>query len=330
MPSLGNFVAQGRQRWQRLEELAKALERRGGLEGQEVLELDRLYRQVNTDLAACQSRWPDSDYTRMLELLLMRAHNLLYPSRNPWKEAMGGFFRQRLPLAMSRFRNHLWLSFGVFLLGALLGAAISLVRPDAAELLVGADTLEQLKDGHTWLHGLEDENLISLFGQIYGNNLSISLRAFAAGILLGLGALLMMLYNGFHLGAMLGVCITYGVEQELLTFVVGHGFLELFCIFMAGAAGMAIGFAILAPGRLSRRDAVAKAGQESLPLVLACFPFLLLAALVESFVSPIQAVPVVIKAVMGPLLLVLLLLYMRERLSVMAPAAREGDTHPRV
>ena len=63
--------------------------------------------------------------------------------------------------------------------------------------------------------------------------------------------------------------------------------LELSCIAVCAAAGMRMGWALVEPGRYSRRAALATRGRRTpCSIVLSTMPFLIVAGLVEGFVTP--------------------------------------------
>ena len=66
--------------------------------------------------------------------------------------------------------------------------------------------------------------------EIFTNNIRVAILAFAGGILLGVGALFMLLYNGLTLGATFGIAVGVGNGPPLFQQVLAHGFLELSCI----------------------------------------------------------------------------------------------------
>jgi uncharacterized membrane protein SpoIIM required for sporulation len=68
---------------------------------------------------------------------------------------------------------------------------------------------------------------------------------------------------------------------------VSHGVIELTCICIAGGAGMHLGSAWLMPGRRTVRDALIERGREAVLLVAGTLPLLVLAGLIEGFVSPL-------------------------------------------
>src|SRR5437879_5549422 len=98
------------------------------------------------------------------------------------------------------------------------------------------------------------------------------------------------------------MALTYraGFGNDLLTVVVGHGVIELTCIFIAGGAGLLIGTALLMPGNLSRADALKSRGMDAVRLVIGCIPLLVVAGIIEGFISP-QPIPAAIKIGIGVL-----------------------------
>ena len=112
---------------------------------------------------------------------------------------------------------------------------------------------------------------------------------FAAGILFGVGAGLLLIYNGLIIGALLGVAIDAGTLADILRLVTAHGVLELSGIVVEGAAGLALGWALVDPGRLTRRAALAARARPAMAVVLGLIPFTVVAGLAEGFVSPAGA-----------------------------------------
>ena len=61
--------------------------------------------------------------------------------------------------------------------------------------------------------------------------------------------------------------------------------LELSCIAVAAAAGLRIGWALVEPGTLTRGESLRREARPAMELVLGTMPWLVLAGLVEGFVS---------------------------------------------
>src|SRR6267142_498910 len=110
-----------------------------------------------------------------------------------------------------------------------------------------------------------------------------------------------LLFNGAMFGAIIALTYRAGFGNDLLLgFVVSHGVIELSCIFIAGGAGLLIGTALLMPGDLSRGDALKSRGMEAVRLIIGCVPLLVVAGIIEGFISP-QPISPIIKISIGAL-----------------------------
>src|SRR5205809_310921 len=127
--------------------------------------------------------------------------------------------------------------------------------------------------------------------RIITNNVQVAFFAFAFGITAGIGTLLLLTLNGLFFGAVLGLFANYGLAGWLLTFVAGHGVLELTAIFIAGGAGLLVARGLIAPGDLTRRDALVLAGRRAARLVAAAVLLLCLAGTIEGLLSASDAAP---------------------------------------
>jgi len=134
---------------------------------------------------------------------------------------------------------------------------------------------------------------------------------------MGLLTLWVLFMNGLIIGTLTGLTAFHGIGFELWTFVIGHGVIELTIIFIAGGSGLMLGWAILKPGLLRRRDALAQAAQKSVYLLLGAVPWLVVAGTIEGFISTSETIAIPIKwtvgLVSGILLYGYLLLAGRER-----------------
>jgi uncharacterized membrane protein SpoIIM required for sporulation len=104
--------------------------------------------------------------------------------------------------------------------------------------------------------------------------------------MLGLGTIYYLAYNGANIASVLSLTYTSGFGNDLVTFMVGHGVIELSCIFIAGGAGLLIGSAMVLPGDLSRADAMKTRGMEAVRLMIGVALLLVVAGTIEGFISP--------------------------------------------
>ena len=122
--------------------------------------------------------------------------------------------------------------------------------------------------------------------KIMTNNLQVTLLAFGLGLSFGIGTVLILMYNGIFLGAVAGWMTLMGKERALWGWVMPHGGTELMAIVLAGAAGLILARAMIAPGRLRRSLALKKVALNALAIELGCMFMLVIAGLIEGFVSP--------------------------------------------
>jgi uncharacterized membrane protein SpoIIM required for sporulation len=137
---------------------------------------------------------------------------------------------------------------------------------------------------------------------IMTNNISVCFMTFATGLVFGIGTLWYMLFNGFNIGLIATVCAQHGMALSLWSFVAAHGALELPSIFLSGGAGLRLASGLLFPGLLPRRDALALAGAESIRLLAGTVPLLMIAGILEGFLSPTKA-PMLLKFSISAVLL---------------------------
>jgi uncharacterized membrane protein SpoIIM required for sporulation len=110
------------------------------------------------------------------------------------------------------------------------------------------------------------------------NNVRIGFQTFASGLLFGLGAIFYLLYNGLFIGTITGHIVHSGLATNFFSFTSGHSAFELTAICLAGAAGLKLGYALVAPGQLTRGAALRAAATDAITLVAGVAGMLLIAA----------------------------------------------------
>jgi uncharacterized membrane protein SpoIIM required for sporulation len=277
--------------WNRMEALLDQCRGQGlrSLTRLELQELGLLYRQAAADLSALREDSSGKSYARSLNLLMARAHNIIYSGRKSSAKGILHFYRHTYPRV---FRSNLRLinaAFLLFLAGALAGTLLSLTRPEFMRLFLGPRMMDTIEHHQMWT-----DSVVSLkplaSSYIMTNNLAVTLTTFAYGLTAGIGTVWMLLFNGVLLGAVGTACWLGDMSLQLWSFVAPHGVLELPAIFIAGGAGLRIAQGLLFPGLISRRDALAKAGGEAVRLLAGTLPMLIVAGLIEGFISPSPAI----------------------------------------
>ena len=278
--------------WTRLEEIVERAGRRGiaRLSYRELQELGQLYRQVAADLATVREDPLSRRMADYLNQLLARAHNLIYMGRRVQARGILHFYRFTFPQAFRATFNYTLLAFAVFAAGAVAGFLASLGDPAFQHFFLGPRMTETIERHEMWTHSIVTVKPLAS-SAIMTNNLSVSFMAFAMGITAGLGTVFMMLQNGLLMGVISAACWQAGMTMQLMEFVAPHGVLELPAIFIAGGGGLLLARGLLFPGQMARRDSVVFYGSQAVRLVLGIIPWLVVAGIVEGFISPTPLPP---------------------------------------
>ncbi|HEV7662148.1 MAG TPA: stage II sporulation protein M [Chloroflexota bacterium] len=301
MPSLSHFTATRQPHWLELESLLKRSEGNGlrRFEAKDIEALARAYRAVLSDLAIAQRDFPDDQLTLWLNALAARAHMRLYRAAAPSWRRLGEFFWTDFARRFRAARSYLLIAALLLFGPAVLAYVAALDDATLREALVPARLRQVMEGGKTWTD-IEPALRPGMATLIFTNNIQVSFLAFGGGVLFGIGTAYVLITNGLMLGAALGAAQYYGVGGLLWSFISPHGYLELTCIVIAGAAGFMLGGALLRPGLRLRREALGRAARRAVELVLGAAPVLVVAGLIEGFVSP-SDVPVELKFAIGPL-----------------------------
>ncbi|MEJ7710511.1 MAG: stage II sporulation protein M [Pyrinomonadaceae bacterium] len=203
------------------------------------------------------------------------------------------FSHRDFPQTFRRTWRYTALSFTIFMLFFAVGFAGTWRDAEFSEL-AGVDSYFRevtIKNKIHWWEQLNEQHQVGA-SSIMTNNIGVTIYAFALGAMVGIGTLYVLAVNGLSIGAVLALCYRAGYGNDLLTFMAGHGVVELSCIFMSGAGGFLIGEAIIAPGDLSRSDALRARGTEAIRLIMGSALLLVIAGIIEGFISPAPMSPV--------------------------------------
>lgn len=282
---LKNFLESRLGKWKRLEDLTTRASRLrlSNLSGKEVREFGQLYRRTAADLAIAREEVRDQRLVNYLNHLVGRAHGAIYRSESSGFGVFVTFFRYEFPAVFRKTFRYTLTSFAVFLLSAVFAYAACFFDEGFADR-VAPGRREKVISRTNWTEDVNRANPLAATS-IQQNNITVTFLAFAGGLLVGVGTLWVLFTNGLLLGLVFELCIRHRF-WEILIFVSAHGVIELTAIFIAGGAGLMIGKALLMPGDLRRIDALVENGRLAIKLILGCIPMLLIAGLIEGFISP--------------------------------------------
>lgn len=198
---------------------------------------------------------------------------------------------REFPAAIVEARWLVLLAWALFTAPALGGFALLRERPALASELLPEVMLRRAEAGHEREAGGRKYVSVDWSGRpvaasfIITNNIRVAIACFAGGIFLGVGSLVMLAYNGLALGTFAGHFANLGLLGYLMEFLAGHGVLELFAIWVAGAAGFLLGKSVVAPGDRSRTDALVVSGRVAVRMMGAVAVLLIIAGSIEGFLS---------------------------------------------
>jgi uncharacterized RDD family membrane protein YckC/uncharacterized membrane protein SpoIIM required for sporulation len=287
------YLAKREGEWARLERLAAEPQ-------PSPLDFARLYRSASADLALAEALHLPHRVLAQLHRTVALAHRAFHP---PASLDRAGFRRLVLVEVPGRLYGDACLRiaviafFGTFLLAMLLAA----MRPGTAEAVLGAGFVDRLHD--MYLTAPQDrsaDEAVAMHGFYISNNVGITLACFAAGVFLGVGSLIMLVFNGVVLGMAFGVMLIAddATRQHFFTFVMAHGPCELTGIALGGAAGLRLGLGVVDTGGLPRLEGLRRSAAQALPILGVAAGLVALAAPIEAWVSP-SSLPPMAKALVA-------------------------------
>ena len=275
--------------WARLEELVRIMEKKSlrRLSDDDLLDLPGLYRTTLSSLSVARDTSLDRALISYLEQLCTRAYFQIYGVKTPAGRQITRFFAHGWPEAV---RALWWETFVCILLTA--GAAVLsyvLIRSDPSwyyaiipeALSGGRDPTASAEFLRSTIYDKQKDWLLTFATFLFTHNSQVAIFSFALGFAFAVPTVLLILYNGLMMGAMVAVFASKGLGLSFAAWLMIHGTTEIFAICISGAAGMRIGLAVAFPGRLSRMEAAVQAGRLAATAMIGVIIMLAAAGLLE-------------------------------------------------
>ncbi len=306
------WISLRKESWNRLETLVKQVETSSlkTLSSAELRELGLLYRQAAADLSAVRSDEGSRTLEAYLNRLVSRAHNFIYSGDRLNLSSVWQFLSRGYPRIFRRLLPYTAAALAIFLSGALLGTLLTIARPQFMHAMLGPQMVDKIEHHRMWTDSILTAKPQSS-SLIMTNNIAVCFYTFVGGIFAGLGTIYLMFTNGMSIGVVTTACTQNHMALNIWSFVAAHGALEIPSILISGGAGLRLASGLLFPGMLRRRDALALAGGESIRLLSGAVPMLVIAGLLEAFLSPTHA-PLPVKFSVSAVLLTGLGLWLSE------------------
>ena len=273
---MNRFLNERKDNWQRLEELLSMVSGTSlrGLSKMEVREFGELYRRAASDLAIARAETRDPRLINYLNSLVIRAHGRIYRAESQGASLVSKFFTEDFPVTFRRNWRYMAVAFCVYICFAMFGFIATWIDTDFTHFVMLSGISQEITSNNQWWNRLNDANQVGA-SAILSNNILVTFRVFAMGALFGIGAFYDLAFEGARLGSVFAASYKLNPPfgNALASFVVGHGVIELSCIFFCGGAGMMIGYAMIDPGDLTRTQALKKKGIEATRIVIGCAMF---------------------------------------------------------
>ncbi len=286
------FIEQNKEKWEKLERMLNA-------QNNDPNALSDLFIQLTDDLSYSRTFYPNRTVRAYLNNLTRKIFEKIYINKRAKKDNVLYFWKKELPAIMFQSRRELLISFIVFVVAMAIGVFSSVVDDDFSKMILGQQyvdmTVENIESGDP-MAVYKTMNQVDMFLGITWNNVLVAFRTFVFGILLGLGSLFILIYNGIMVGTFQYFFIERGLFMESFLTIWIHGTLEISSVVIAGAAGLVFGKGLLFPGTMTRLQSFQESAVRALKIFIGVVPIFILAGLLESFVTRYTDVPDILRA----------------------------------
>jgi uncharacterized membrane protein SpoIIM required for sporulation len=288
------FVTRREDDWSRLEKLCSVAESHPTrLSSAETKEFLRLYRLASTDLSIIRAKSTNPALTDSLNELVGRAYGVLYQA--PRKPILKAVYQGLVTIAQTvrRRRAFVFASITLFFVGVFGSALLLTFSPDTRSFFVPPgmeSSFEMWKTGH--FPDRTSNDSFGAWGMYASNNPLVAIMTGSIGAgTFGIASTVLILRNGAEVGALAHEVAPLGHLDFLLSSISPHGVPEISGLFMSGAAGLLLGYALINPGRRTRGDSLREVGPDAITLLGTSVLLMLIAAPIEGFFSFNPAVP---------------------------------------
>src|SRR3954470_22518824 len=279
------FLATNQASWDRLATLVGRASRQvRRLSADELEEMVSLYEHTATQLSYARTTYRDPALTATLSSLVARAGAVVYGSRPRTLRALGQFFAVTFPAAVWYSRRFVAVSAALLLVPAFAVGLWVASSPRAVEA-TGPKAVREAYVNQDFEQYYRSAPASQFASQVFTNNVQVSIYAFAAGIAFCLPTAFILLINGANVGVAGGLFASVGQQGKFWGLILPHGLLELTAVFIAGGAGLRLGWTLIDPGDRTRRDALADEGRRALAIVAGLVVVFLAAGTIEGFVT---------------------------------------------
>ncbi len=301
------FEEQNMQFWQYMNHLIQSLEKKPKSAKQhDKIKFAGNYRLLCQHLALAQSRAYSPNLIEYLQRLCERSYALLYQRKPHLWQQLKSFITTDFPKTVIQQKKWIILAHLLFYVPLILCFGIIAFKPELSDAMIDIQMLEQASSSYHEMANQYQQGQnrafsldIMMFAHYIFNNIGIAFKTFIGGILFGIGTIYITITNGYSIGGIMGYMAHDASAKTFFSFIIAHGAFELTGIVFAAAGGLKLGSSMLFPNGYSRLEAMKKEGRVAGILMGGAFVMLFIAAIIEGFWSPLTALPMLFKYVVG-------------------------------
>lgn len=305
---LTRFIKANKPLWSELEQLLHRFGRkRSELQADDVDRLAELYKAASSHLSTVQGAKGAGETAVYLNHLVSRAHHSLYQENSRSTTQLRDFFGRVFPDMLRRRQAFIGVALLLFLIGALSGFIAVRIDPMNAHVILPGSMASSVDPSQTDKpRGNLHSPIVST--AIMTSNIRVAVLAFIGGVTLGAGTVYLLLSNGLLLGALAAIFLQAGRSYVFWAYILPHGIIELTAIFIAGGAGLYMGYRFFVPGPYPRKQQFLRSAKESVQLLMGTVPLFVIAGIIEGYITP-STMPLAAKYAVAGVTLLLVIAY---------------------
>jgi uncharacterized membrane protein SpoIIM required for sporulation len=275
------FIALHSAEWDQLDALSRQGAARSGTDTQALV---AGYQRVSAHLSVVRTHHSDPALEYRLTRTIAAANAAIYGTPERSRSAIARFATETFPAAVWWHRRYIFtaallLMGPVVLVGAWIGVSDAALEASGPEAVRAAYVETDFESYYS------SDPAAQFASEVFFNNVQVAILAFAVGILLAVPTVYVLVINGAGLGVAAGLFISAGRWQLFMGLITPHGLLELAAIIVAGAAGLALGWSVIAPGDQPRTMSVTQQARRSATVIMGLILAFAVAGAIEGFVT---------------------------------------------
>ncbi len=288
------FIHQNREKWDEFEKILR--------DGQKDPEkITRLFVEITEDLSYAHTFYPHRTVRQYLNRTAQYVYNRVNRNRIFRWTSFWNFWADELPWVIYSSRRQLILSFLIFAVSMSMGMLISAYDPQFTATILGKDyvemTVRNIQKGDP-MAVYKDPDATGMFLGITLNNIKVAFIIFISGLLIGIGAIYVLIFNALMIGSFQYFFYERGVLADALITIWQHGTIEVASIILAGAAGITLGQGLVFPGAYTRGDSFRISAYRAIKIFLGTVPLFIIAGFIEGFITRLTDAPWLLRLLM--------------------------------